>query len=70
MKECALLSLKVDRSHKSMPAKPAVYAYQCSGYVLAVPEDSHPRDLILALRELEKMAIEDYLRRTADGGGT
>jgi hypothetical protein len=46
------------------------FLYQCRGVVLSVPEALQPFDIIRAVQELQRMALEDYLRRTADGGGT
>jgi hypothetical protein len=48
----------------------SAYIYARDGVILSVSMYVEPRELILALRELEHLAIEDYLRRTADGGGT
>lgn len=48
----------------------ADYAYFHAGVILCIPADIQPRDIIKALKELERMALEDYLRRTADCGGT
>lgn len=52
------------------PTQPADYAYFHAGVILCIPADIQPRDIIKALKELERMALEDYLRRTADCGGT
>lgn len=52
------------------PQQPADYAYFHAGVILCIPADIQPRDIIKALKELERMALEDYLRRTADCGGT
>lgn len=46
------------------------YAFMHEGVILSVPAIMQPRDLIKAIKELERMALEDYLRRTADCGGT
>lgn len=80
--KCVLLSPKSDKaqvSPKSDVANPRQphgmsevphHAFMHSGAILSIPATMHPRELILALRELERLAIEDYLRRTSDGGGT
>ncbi len=68
---CALLSPKSDKEQAQAVARMSpAYTYQRDGLILSVPIDTSPRELILALRELERLAIEDYLRRTSDGGGT
>lgn len=49
---------------------PPAFLYEHEGAILSVPEGMAPRDIILALRELERLALEDYMRRTADCGGS
>ncbi len=66
MKACALLSSGANKADQPIPH----IAHMRNGVILSVPVTLPPRELILALRELERLAIEDYLKRTADGGGT
>lgn len=48
----------------------ASVAFMQEGVILSVPATMQPRDIIKALKELERMALESYLKRTADCGGT
>lgn len=52
------------------PDTKTAYAFMHEGVILSVPALMQPRDIIKALKELERIALEDYLRRTADCGGT
>lgn len=71
MKACALLSPFANSEQKPPTGDmSAAQIYARDGVILSVSMYVEPRELILALRELERLAIEDYLRRTADGGGT
>lgn len=52
------------------PDTKTAYAFMHNGVILSVPAVMQPRDIIKAIKELERIALEDYLRRTADCGGT
>ena len=46
------------------------HAHLYNGVILSVPCSMLPRDIIIAIKELERMALEHYVREHADQGGT
>lgn len=46
----------------------ASLAFSKDGVILSFPAGMDMRDLIKLIAELEKMALEDYVRRTVDQG--